>query len=190
MAGDYEDQNHVLANGNIDEEIWRRISSQIGMPYTQGRGRRERVELWFRRANNSSPKGSLFGLIPPIVIWQLWMWRCDTKMDGKYTIIDVPQRNIKFWISQLGLKLKEASKFRLVEEKISKNLNVKVKSRYHKNMHIVRWSWPYEDGFKLNINGSSLRNPSSYGAGGIIQTKLNNDMAITGHKSSKDNCFV
>lgn len=62
------------------------------------------------------------------------MWRCDAKMDGKFTIINVLWHNIKFWISWVGLKLKEASKFLPVDEEILKNLNVKAKPRYHKNM--------------------------------------------------------
>lgn len=40
--GKYEDQNHILATGNIAEEIWRRISVHLRMPYNRGSCWREK----------------------------------------------------------------------------------------------------------------------------------------------------
>ncbi|XP_042964656.1 uncharacterized protein LOC122298876 [Carya illinoinensis] len=82
--GCVEDQDHVLVYGRIAADIWRWVSLQLGMPYDSQRSWRATMELWFRHATHSTQKGALLALIPIIVTWSLWVWRCKARMEVKH----------------------------------------------------------------------------------------------------------
>lgn len=83
-----KDQNHVLATGKVAEKIWRRAAIQVGMPFDPQKSWKEKIEAWFRCAARSSQKGCLIGLMPSILTWSLWLWRCKVRMEGKENSVE------------------------------------------------------------------------------------------------------
>ena len=59
-------------------------------------------------------------------------------------------------------------KARVVENFISINKNIQIKSR-RSLIHFVKWQSPKNDYYVLNTNGSSVKNPSPIRASGIIR---------------------
>lgn len=61
--GAYEDLNHALVFGQVAQDLWTRLLALMGIPFVPSRGWKERVLIWFRKAERSSYRGTLFGLI-------------------------------------------------------------------------------------------------------------------------------
>lgn len=107
VDGKYEDFNHVLAIGVFARVIWKKCADQSGMRLRLGSWR-EIVEQWFRRAKGNSHVGSLLGVLPSIVTWKLWNWRCAARMEGKVESLEGTWQSIKFWLGHVAMKLREA----------------------------------------------------------------------------------
>ncbi|XP_041020532.1 peroxidase 5-like [Juglans microcarpa x Juglans regia] len=56
--GAYEDQNHVLVEGEMASAIWKRISGRLGLRSDRNGSWRQKIELWFRRARRSNIRGA------------------------------------------------------------------------------------------------------------------------------------
>lgn len=107
--GAFEDLNHGLYQGRMPAAIWRTCSNILGIPYVARRTWREMVEAWFRRTKNASHVGNLIRLIPIIITWRLWCLRCTARMEARRESIDSLWRSVRYWISWVGSKLKDAS---------------------------------------------------------------------------------
>ncbi|XP_022865892.1 uncharacterized protein LOC111385703 [Olea europaea var. sylvestris] len=64
--GGYEDLEHVLALGDVAQQIWKKASTLLGIRYLQTRGWRERVETWELNIPNKLIKRKNF----KVVRWQ------------------------------------------------------------------------------------------------------------------------
>ena len=66
------------------------------------------------------------GVIPVIITWNLWKWRCSAQMEGRKEKVQVLWRLIKYWINWVGIKIHKDS--RLVEKdvQILKSLNLSI----------------------------------------------------------------
>ncbi|XP_035545033.1 uncharacterized protein LOC118348151 [Juglans regia] len=170
--GAVEDINHELYSGNIAKAICKFSSNTLGIPFVPFRSWRATVEAWFRRASKSSQLGTLIGVIPVIITWNLWKWRCTTRMEGRKEKVQVLWRLIKYWINWVGIKIHKDS--RLVEKdvQILKSLNLSINSKKNEILMAVRWERPKKDWFKLNVDGSSINNPEILGARGVVRNEL------------------
>lgn len=54
LVGSVEDLEHVLGKGEFAVAIWRKASTEEGIPFLMQNTWRERVQLWFNRANRQS----------------------------------------------------------------------------------------------------------------------------------------
>lgn len=60
---------------------------------------------------------------------------------------------------------------------ILESLNIPVQLRKSKQARIVKWTRPSMDGYKLNVDGSSVESPGVCGAGGIVRNS-NGDLLM------------
>ncbi|XP_042962665.1 uncharacterized protein LOC122296936 [Carya illinoinensis] len=150
-----EDHDHVLANGLVAVDIWRCVSLQLGMPYDPSRSWKATMELWFRRIAHSTQKRTLLALVPIIVTWSLWVWRCKARWKATIT-----------WV---GLRLRATKKMKDGDEKVLKFFSIPFKPVKRQRPCIVKWMKPFPSWFKLNVDGSSLENPGHIGASGLIR---------------------
>jgi len=91
--GNYEDQNHVLFQGNFANRVWRYCGANFGLPV--GGNWKETVEAWFRRANSSTQVGILVGLLPSFLSWHLWRRGCVARMEGRLESFRVVWQSIQ-----------------------------------------------------------------------------------------------
>ncbi|GLT55053.1 hypothetical protein SLA2020_282060 [Shorea laevis] len=103
----FEDLDHVLYSGKVAAKLWQICSNFLGIPYVATRSWLVTVEAWFRRTKKSSKVGNLIGLIPCIIIWNLWIWRCSARMEGQNDCFNVLWRKVKYWIHWVGLRLRD-----------------------------------------------------------------------------------
>jgi ribonuclease HI len=172
--GDFEDLDHVLYSGKIAAKLWQICSSFLGIPYVATRSWLVTVEAWFRRTKKSSKVGNLIGLIPCIIIWNLWIWRCSAHMEGQKVCFNVLWRKVKYWIHWVGLRLRDTGILHHRDQAILKELNLPAVSFSKTNFVAVSWEKLELGWFKLNTNGSSLVNPGESGAGGLIRDHKGN----------------
>ena len=93
--GAFEDLNHVLYKGRVAVAIWILASYTLGIPYVAQRTWRESVEARFR-CTQKNFAGYEF-LIPIIITWSLWCWRCSACMKGKR------ETSVSLWRLSIGL---------------------------------------------------------------------------------------
>ncbi|XP_042965908.1 uncharacterized protein LOC122299590 [Carya illinoinensis] len=164
-----EDQDHVLATGKVASDVWRRASILMGMPYDHRRPWKANMELWFRKASLSTQKGTLLGIVPVIITWSLWVWRCKARMEGKMQNGDRLWGTIKAALAWVGLRLRTSKRFSDGDDKVLRNLGIPMKVGHNTSPCLVKWNKPSVGWAKLNVDGSSLGNPGQMGAGGIIR---------------------
>ncbi|XP_042987275.1 uncharacterized protein LOC122315428 [Carya illinoinensis] len=183
-----EDLNHVLARGDFAEKIWRICSVVLGVPLMEGSSWRQRVDCWHRRASNSNRPGQLFGLLPAIITWQLWGRRCKARMEDLRESVHQVWCSIKYWVSWIALKLKDVNGLTRRDEAILSCFTLPLNSPRKEIVIPVTWKHPNPGWVKLNVDGCSLGNPGSSGAGGIIRDYKGDLVcgfaAATGHNSN------
>lgn len=108
------------------------------------------------------------GLIPSIIAWALWTWRCKARMEGKVVSIEALWISIKVAISWVGMRLKAGRKIQVEDVQVLEELAIPFIVPKHKKVHIVKWLKPAEGSVKLNVDGSYRGNLGRMGAGGII----------------------
>ncbi|XP_042939613.1 ent-kaurenoic acid oxidase 1-like [Carya illinoinensis] len=166
--GGYEDQSHVLALGTFAEQVWSKCCSTLAICRMEGRNWKDKVEIWFRRAKFSTQPGQLIGLLPRIITWKLWTRWCMARMEGKHESLLSVWNSIKYWLGLIGKNLKASSRLSKRDEEILLMFNIPIK---HKHISYLpsKWVKPKEGWHKLNVDGCSLGNPGSSGAGGAIR---------------------
>jgi len=172
--GDIEDLDHVLYSGKIAANLWKMCSSFLGMPYVATRSWLGTVEAWFRRSKKSTKVGNLIGLIPSIITWNLWIWRCSARMEGQKDCFNVLWRKVKYWIYWVGLRLRDTGNLHHRDQAILQELNLPTVSHAKSRFIAVAWEKPELGWFKLNTDGSSLENPGISGAGGLTRDHTGN----------------
>ncbi|KAF5468683.1 hypothetical protein F2P56_012820 [Juglans regia] len=149
VRGSLEDQDHILATRMMATEIWRRASLHMGISFAPNRPWKEKMELWFRHANHVSQRSNLFGLVPVILTWSLWVWRCQARMEGKVKSVESLWLASKSAIAWVGLWLKAGSKT--------------------KAMSSCEVEKPSKGWLKLHVDVSCLGNSGLMGAVGVIR---------------------
>ncbi|XP_042983328.1 uncharacterized protein LOC122312726 [Carya illinoinensis] len=184
----YEDLNHCLAIGDFAKKIWRICSIVLGIPWIEGSSWKQRVECWYRRAKNSNRPGQLLGLLPTIITWRLWRRRCKARMEGLMESVQQVWCSIKYWVSWIGLKLKDVNVLSRHDEGVLHCFNMPLNVTRKEFIIPVKWKLPKPGWVKLNVDSSSLGNPGPSGAGGIIRDDNSNFLcgfaAATWHNSN------
>ncbi|XP_042980144.1 uncharacterized protein LOC122310314 [Carya illinoinensis] len=166
--GNYEDQNHVLATGEFAEQIWRMCALKLELPCLQGKTWREKVESWYRRAKTSSQSGQLIGMLPSIITWRLWNRRCTARMENRQESIQTIWQSIVYWVASVGENLKASPKWSSRDENILRSFRIPYKPKPIMTK-TIKWMRPQKGWYKLNVDGSSMGNPGTSGAGGVIR---------------------
>ncbi|KAG2722809.1 hypothetical protein I3760_02G143800 [Carya illinoinensis] len=148
--GHTEDLNHVLCSGDIAKKIWRLAAINLGVHMGTFQTWKEQINFWFRRAGKSSQLRIVFGILPSIISWTLWEWRCKARFEAKEDTIESICINNK-------------------DMAILNRLDIHTLPTRPKKVQVVRWFRPKQGWVKLNIDSSSLGNPGSAGAGGVIR---------------------
>ncbi|XP_041009412.1 uncharacterized protein LOC121253465 [Juglans microcarpa x Juglans regia] len=165
----YEDQNHVLFEGEFAKELWHYYGATFGLPL--GLTWREMAIIWFRRAPSVSQVGLIVGLLPSIITWHLWRRICTARMEGSIQSISSVWLSIRSWMRLVSRDMKKVSKCSRHDLQILQILNILVLVPNRKFLKLVAWQKPAQGWFKLKTNGSSLGNPGSSGVGGIIRNE-------------------
>ena len=96
LMGHSEDLNHVLCNGDIARKIWHLAAVNLGVHMGVFLTWNDQINFWFRRAGKSSQIRLIFGLLPSIVSWKLWDWRCKARYENKIDTVESVWQVIKF----------------------------------------------------------------------------------------------
>ncbi|XP_042956358.1 uncharacterized protein LOC122292186 [Carya illinoinensis] len=166
--GRMEDLNHVLCTGEVARQVWRMAAIQLGVHMGVFQTWHEQVNFWFRRAKKSSQVRIIFGILPSIVSWKLWEWRCKARYDGKVSKVEVVWQAITFWLRRIMHLFMRVSNISTHDIAILNRLEIPILAPKPKKVRVVRWSRPLYDWVKLNTDGSSLGNSGLAGAGGVI----------------------
>ncbi|GLT71798.1 hypothetical protein SLA2020_437910 [Shorea laevis] len=126
--GGFEDLDHVLYSGKVAAKIWHLCSSFLGVPYVANRSWLATAEAWFRRTKKTTKVGNLIGLAPCIIIWNLWMWRCSARMEGKKDCVNGLWRKVRYWFHWVGLRLRDSGNLHHRDQTILNELNLPVGS--------------------------------------------------------------
>ncbi|KAJ0086550.1 hypothetical protein Patl1_07518 [Pistacia atlantica] len=100
--GHIETLNHVLCNGSIAAEVWKKAAIMLGMNYAQGLPWWLTVMQWFNGATKSSHRGVLLGLIPSIISWRLWRCRCKARMENSSESAESVWLAVRVWIRKIS----------------------------------------------------------------------------------------
>ncbi|KAF5452775.1 hypothetical protein F2P56_027742 [Juglans regia] len=169
VFGNMEDLNHVLCTGDFARQLWRMAAVQLGVHMGAFRTWNDQIDFWFRRAGKSSQVKTIFGLIPSIVSWKLWERRCKARFDGHLDTIETVWSAIKSWICRIMHLNQNYMRLHSHDIAILKSLDIPAWIPRAKKITVVKWNPPQRDRVKLNTDGSSLGNPGSAGAGGVIR---------------------
>ncbi|XP_022867657.1 uncharacterized protein LOC111387334 [Olea europaea var. sylvestris] len=97
-TGHDEDANHVLSSREFVDEVWRKLSSKLGVRWREKQAWWDRINFWWARAKRSSQLRCLLGLIPCLVTWRLWIQRCRARMEEVYELVEDVVSSINFWL--------------------------------------------------------------------------------------------
>ncbi|XP_042959541.1 uncharacterized protein LOC122294687 [Carya illinoinensis] len=164
-----EDLEHLLSKGELAVSIWKRASAEMGVPFRTQQNWKERVQIWFNRASRKTQLGFLLGLMPCVIIWKIWSWRCAARMEGFYKNIMEVWGDIKFWLGSIANTIIKARKLTSWDNKMIRNLGIHTVIVKKKQVKIIKWRRPNAGRLKLNVDGSSLGNPGLAGGGGILR---------------------
>lgn len=104
--GAVEDREHVLNTGDMGNVLRKKASIELGINYLASLNWWQQVIFWFRCARKTSQKGVIIGLLPILISWKLWRWRCLAKMEGKKESLESVWISIKKWLNLISGKEK------------------------------------------------------------------------------------
>ncbi|XP_042950232.1 uncharacterized protein LOC122282338 [Carya illinoinensis] len=94
---------------------------------------------------------------------------CKARMEGKTILTEEIWRSICVWLRRVQNSLTTITKIGVVDEERLRDLSIPVLPIKKVQAKLVCWKKPKNGRLKLNIDGCSLGNPGSSGAGGIIR---------------------
>lgn len=168
-TGHDEDANHVLSSGEFADEVWRKLSSKLGVRWQEKQAWWDRINIWWARAKRSSQLRCLLGLIPCLVTWRLWIQRCRARMEEVYEPVEDVVSSINFWLQHLAKNITKTRILTREEENILKDMGIPCVVSTRSPVHLVTWKKPMAGRVKINVDGSSLGNPGQVGGGGVIR---------------------
>ncbi|XP_035549769.1 uncharacterized protein LOC118349441 [Juglans regia] len=130
---------------------------------------KEQTNFWFRRAGSSSQIRIILGLIPSIISWELWERRCKAQYEDKGHTAQSVWYASKVWFCCIMEHILKISSVSNKDIDILNRLEILVLSPKSQRVRMIRWTRPQQGWVKLNIDGSSLGNPSFSGVGGVIR---------------------
>ncbi|KAG2664954.1 hypothetical protein I3760_16G106800 [Carya illinoinensis] len=123
--------------------------------------------------------------IDVFLLWALGEYRnrsssttCKAWMEGKTISTEEIWRFICVWLRKVQNSLTKITKIGIADEERLRDLNIPVLPIKKVQAKLVCWEKPKNGRFKLNIDGCSLGNPESSGAGGIIRD-LHGNMVLS-----------
>ncbi|KAI9194953.1 hypothetical protein LWI28_010396 [Acer negundo] len=140
-----EDLDHILNNGDFASNLWRKVSVEVGVPFLAHR-----------------------------IIWRLWKRRCAARLEGKLESISDVWLSIKHWVQILSNSLIEERHWNYSDDRVLRNMEVQILLKKQKKIQVLRWLKPTLGRLKLNLDGSSLGNPSPAGGGGVLRDSSGN----------------
>lgn len=69
LVGHEENSDHILSTVEFVDEVWRRLSSSLGIRWRSKQAWWDRINIWWACARRSSRLGCLQGLLPCLVTW-------------------------------------------------------------------------------------------------------------------------
>ncbi|KAG2720837.1 hypothetical protein I3760_02G052600 [Carya illinoinensis] len=116
------------------------------------------MNVWWLRASESSQVSCCHGILPIIIMWALWRARCENRMKGKNTDWKGVVRRIKLMLTDIFSSHKKFDRLHANDIKVLQELNCPISHVSKKSMKAIAWIKPNRDQYKLNVDGSWLRN--------------------------------
>lgn len=98
----------------------------MGVNYLPALNWWQRVIFWFRCAKKISQMGVIIGLLPILISWKLWRWRCLAKMVGKKESPESVWISIKKWLSLIYGRINKAVSVSRLDGEILKELGIPI----------------------------------------------------------------
>ncbi|WMV39129.1 hypothetical protein MTR67_032514 [Solanum verrucosum] len=163
-----QSSEHLFCKGDYAQRIWSSIIGRMGI-ITRHTNLRELL----RRCWNSTSKNPVaeydLSIILPIIIWELWRLRCNSRYEEKRPSTKISISLIVFNIFHLTKKV--FSNINLPEnwESLLKLMEIQLEDTIHTT---VKWSRPSHHSMKLNMDGSCIGESS--GRGGVVRDSNGN----------------
>ncbi|KAL3377125.1 hypothetical protein AABB24_003503 [Solanum stoloniferum] len=169
----HETNDHLFAVSDMARQTWSQISRPLGFNIT-GNTVNSIVWHWWRQHPKNNLHKYIFLITPIIACWEIWKARCIQRYEKK----KVTASNICFPILfQVKAAIKKKFKFIDYTWNWSKVCLMEENFKAIITSSMIYWNRPNGNNWKLNTDGSYMRNQNKAGAGGIVRNSIG-DMII------------
>ncbi|XP_043697757.1 uncharacterized protein LOC122648611 [Telopea speciosissima] len=157
---------HLFLDCSFSNQVWREILGVFNQPWN-GFPSIERLFSWWRRKARLVPLSNAWNSLPIICCHQIWWERNKRRYEG---LCRTPKQISKACFQEMAdYSRGRGEPIRTAHElAMARALKICIAKPTARNTVEVRWRHPPLGWWKLNIDGSSLGNPGSLGAGGIL----------------------
>lgn len=163
-----ESSEHLFCKGDYAQQIWSSIIGRTGI-ITRHTNLRELLQRCWNSTSKNPVAEYVLSIIPPIIIWELWRSRCNSRYEEERSSTKRSISLIVFNICHLTKKV--FSNIYLPEnwESLLKLMEIQLEDTIHTT---VKWSRPSHHSMKLNTDGSCIGESS--GGGGVVRDSNGN----------------
>ncbi|XP_049401641.1 uncharacterized protein LOC125865486 [Solanum stenotomum] len=163
-----ESSEHLFCKGDYAQRIWSSIIGRMDI-ITRHTNIRELLQRCWNSTSKNPVVEYVLSIIPPIIIWELWRSRCNSRYEEERPFTKRSISLIVFNICHLTKKV--FSNINLPEnwESLLKLMEIQLEDTIHTT---VKWSRPSHHSMKLNTDGSCIGESS--GGGGVVRDSNGN----------------
>ncbi|KAH0632683.1 hypothetical protein KY284_035469 [Solanum tuberosum] len=159
-----ESSEHLFCKGDYAQRIWSSIIGRMGI-ITRHTNLRELLQRCWNSTSKNLVTEYVLSIIPPIIIWELWRSRCNSRYEEE-------RPSTKRSISLIAFNICHLTKKNLSNINLTENWESLLKLMDIQLEDTIKWSRPSHHSMKLNTDGSCIRESS--GGGGVVRDSNGN----------------